>query len=291
MSLHAKRPFEDDVKRSIYEYVERRGAVSRDELARAIRVETGEPASKPARSRTYTEERPVAPEELRSAVSDLKADGHLIEFDGKLRIALSATPLERDLEDGSGTVTIRPAREEDRAELIETMGAVADDGPYIVAENVLERLERSPALVRVNDDRSRVFFVAVHREDDGEKGDEAESVESTAEADEEGEVVGWLHLDGAELATLRHTAEVTVGVRPDHRREGIGSGLLEYGLEWAEEAGYRKLYQNLPATNERAIEFLEDNGWNREGRREGHYCIDDSLVDEVLLATWTEEGR
>ncbi|MFC6716782.1 GNAT family N-acetyltransferase [Natrialbaceae archaeon GCM10025810] len=286
MSLHARRSFEDEMKRSIYEYVERRGAVTRGELARTIHVETGQPASKPARSRTYTEKRPIEPDELRAAVSELKADGHLLEFDGKLRVALSTTPAERELEGGDGTVTIRPAREEDRAGLIETMSDVGDDGTYIVAENVVEQLERAPALVRANDERSRVFFVAVRREDEGGAGDE--SAEVAGERDEGGEVVGWLHLDGPELPSLRHTAEVTVGVRPDHRREGIGSSLLEYGLEWAEESRYRKLYQSLPATNERAIEFLEDNGWEREGKREGHYCIDDSLVDEVLLATWTD---
>jgi len=62
---------------------------------------------------------------------------------------------------------------------------------------------------------------------------------------------------------------VTVGVDPGFRRQGIGSSLLEYGLEWASDAGYQKLYQNLPATNEAAIEFLEENGWQREGQTRG----------------------
>jgi len=37
---------------------------------------------------------------------------------------------------------IRPAREEDRAGVVETIRTVADDGTYVVAENVATELER-----------------------------------------------------------------------------------------------------------------------------------------------------
>ncbi|WP_254763190.1 GNAT family N-acetyltransferase [Natrinema marinum] len=288
MSVYPAESFADDVQRRVYEYVERNGAVAPAELERSIRIETGRPDSKPARSGAYTETVPAESAALESCIEALKADGYLTEDDGRLRVALSATPTDLECEDGS--VTIRPAREEDRSGIVETMRAVAADGTYVVAENVAAELERESALVRANEERSRVFFVAVREPEAG--ADEAaegenDDVEDRAQATD-GEVVGWLHIDAPELPSLRHTAELTVGVDQDYRRQEIGSSLLEYGREWAADEGYRKIYQHVPATNETALEFLEANGWQREGEHEGQYCIDDEFVDEIMLATWLD---
>ena len=268
--------FDDELQRTIYEYVERNGAVDPAELARSIRIDGERPQSKPARSGEYTESVCPPAGDLESCLEDLKERGYLAESDGKVRVALSGTATELDLADG--TVTIRPAREEDRDGIVDTMREVADETTYIVAENVATRLERDSALVRANGERSRAFFTAVFEPD-------AET-EEDAEAERISRVVGWLHVDAPELPALRHTAELTVGVTPEFRRNGIGATLLESGLEWADDAGYEKVYQNVPATNEEAIAFLEENGWQREGVHEGQYCIDGEYVDEVMLATW-----
>ena len=279
--------FDDELERTIYEYVERNGAVEPAELAQAIRIESGTTHSKPARSGTYTESVCPPAEDLESCLERLTDRGYLTETDGKVRLALGGTSTELALEDA--TVTVRPAREEDREGVVETMREVADEGPYIVAENVATRLERDSALVRANEERSRVCFVAsLESESDGTDGDDEPDADAAGEAaaDTDSDIVGWLHIDAHELPSLAHTAELTLGVAPEFRRKGIGSSLLEYGLEWAGDAGYRKCYQNLPATNETAIEFLEENGWQREGVHEEQYRIDDEYVDEVMLATW-----
>ncbi|WP_222919905.1 GNAT family N-acetyltransferase [Natrinema sp. SYSU A 869] len=283
MSMHPTGSLENDIQRRVYEYVERNGAVTPAELARSIEIDDGRAHSKPARSGTYTETVAPEPDELQSCLEALQAEGYLTEVDGKYRIALSATTTDLDCEDC--VVTIRPAREEDREGVVETMRTVAD-GTYVVAETVATELERESALVRANEERSRVFFVAVRGERSAdEDAAESDTAAGSSESDDD-DVVGWLHFDAPELPSLRHTAEVTVGVDPDYRRQGIGSELLEYGLEWATDAGYRKCYQNVPATNEAAIEFLEENGWQREGEHEGQYRLEGEFVDEIMLATW-----
>lgn len=284
MTVHATLTFETELQRAVYEHVERHGEVTLDELARSVRIDDGPPQSKPARSGTYAQRVRPPVERLRAAVDALENDGYLAVEDGTIRVALTATPTEYDL-DGE-PIEIRPAREVDRPGLIRTMRAVAGDGPYVVAEDVAARIERDSALVRVNADRSRVFFVAV-REPAGESDEEATD-EATEREGTESAVVGWLHVDAPTLPALEHTAEVTVGVDPDVRREGVGSRLLAYGLEWADDVGYRKITQSVPATNEGAIAFLEANDWTREGVREGQYRIDDAFVDEVQLATWPD---
>ncbi|WP_160066360.1 GNAT family N-acetyltransferase [Natronorubrum halalkaliphilum] len=300
MSVHPTFSFDDEIQRTVYEYVERNGAVTPGELARSIRIDSGPTHSKPARSGSYTESECLSTDDLESCLDALKTQGYLTETNGKLRVSLAATTTELDLEDG--TASIRPAREEDRAGIIETMREVAGEETYIIAENVATQLERESALVRANEEHSRAIFVATFEsESETDAGADTdaddESVTGDAEPTHDRDatsrgspsnrtVAGWLHVDAPELPSLRHTAEVTVGVDPEFRRRGIGSSLLEYGLEWADDAGYQKLYQNLPTTNEAAIEFLEANGWQREGVHEGQYCIDEEFVDEVMLATW-----
>lgn len=281
MSLHSRASFDDDLQRTVYDYVERHGSVTRAELVRSIRLETNASQSKPARSGTYTHEIAPSTEAIGSCLESLQSAGYLVESDGRLRLALGASPRSLDVE--SGTVTLRLARERDRGTVLETMRAVAADGSYVVAETLAERLERDSAVVRVDGDRSRLCFVASLEPGEGSEdgGDERD-----ATGDPQGGVVGWYHLEAPEHASKAHTAEVTVGVHPDARGEGIGAALLEYGCEWAGEQGYHKLTQGVPATSDRAIEFLEDNGWHREGERREQYRIDDAFVDEVLFAAW-----
>lgn len=287
MTAHTPQPvgeFQDALLRTIYEHVERRGAVTMDDLVREVRVDDVPTQSKPARLGTDSYRVPLSLERLRDAVETLEEEGYLTEEEGTIRVALAVSSIEHGLE--SGTIRLRLAREADREGLLETMRAVASDGPYVVGEDVAERIAREPALVRRNDERSRTFFVAVRVPDHDESESRTDDGTPNGSADAADELVGWLHIEALELPSLRHTGELTVGIRPDHRRERIGSKLLEYGLEWAEVAGYRKVCQRVPATNEGAIAFLEANDWQREGVREEQYWIDGEFVDEILLATW-----
>ncbi len=83
---------------------------------------------------------------------------------------------------------------------------------------------------------------------------------------------------------MREVAQQTVGVRDAYRGNGIGSTLLQRGVEWAEANGYRKLYNSVPVVNDTALEFLTVHGWDTEAIRRDHYTIDDEYVDEVMMA-------
>ncbi|MFC7081243.1 GNAT family N-acetyltransferase [Halorussus caseinilyticus] len=122
--------------------------------------------------------------------------------------------------------------------------------------------------MRHTDTRSRLFFVATV--DDATTGDS--------------QLVGWAHLTLPGIEYLDHTAELTVGVRSDLRRRGIGSQLSRTALAWAAANGYHKVYQSLPGTNRAAIDFLGNHGWTVEAVRRDHYRIDGEFVDEVMMA-------
>jgi ribosomal protein S18 acetylase RimI-like enzyme len=116
--------------------------------------------------------------------------------------------------------------------------------------------------LRHNELESRIFFVACIDND----------------------VIGWVHLKHSESAKLSHTAELTLGVLAQYRGHGIGAELLKRGTDWAADHGYEKLYNSVPSSNQTAIDFLEDHGWETEAVREDHYKIDGEYADEVMLA-------
>lgn len=201
------------------------------------------------------------PVEFQHELAILKRDGYLEKRDGKLRVVRDAGT-EEEFRVDEVSYVIRPARQEDLSGIVGAIRQVAEEERYIVAETVAEQLQREDALIRHNELVSRMFFVATVRD----------------------EVVGWAHLEAPQLEKLRHTAELTVGVLEEYRRHGIGSHLLQRGLEWAGSNEYEKVYNSLPASNTDAIGFLLDNGFDIEAVRSDHYRVGHGYVDEVMLA-------
>jgi len=200
-------------------------------------------------------------EEFRTCLEQLKSDGYLEEENGTLRIALEFGAIEKHELD-EFTVTVRPGRQRDFDGLIETIRDVTAEETYVVAETIAEQLLYETAVTRHNAVQSRRFFVATV----------------------DGDVIGWTHLDLQQVDPVREVARQTVGVRDTYRGHGIGSTLVQRGVEWAEANGYRKLYNSIPVINETALEFLTAHGWNTEAIRKDHYTIDGEYVDEVMMA-------
>jgi GNAT superfamily N-acetyltransferase len=203
----------------------------------------------------------VDPGGFRHHVAILRRDGLLVEEDGRLRVAMEAGEEEEHRAE-EFEFSIRPARQEDLAGIVGAIRQAAEKGSYIEAESVAQAVDHERVLLRHNELESRMFFVATVGDD----------------------VVGWVHLNAPELEKLSHTAELTVGVLDEYRGHGIGSQLLQRGLQWAADNGFERLYNNVPATNETAIEFLEGHGWEVEAVRDDHYKIDGEYVDDVMMA-------
>lgn len=257
--------FGDARRRQIYEYVEQHGAVPPSEVRREVRV-TPESASKPTRSGT-AEMVPIPAEEFRHHVSILKRDGYLVERDGRLEVGIQAGSESVEVEADGVTAVVRLAQQQDLTGIVGVIEQVAAEGHHVVAKRLAEEVTRTDVLLRHNESRTRTFFVATVDED----------------------AVGWLHVSAPQLEELSHTAELTVGVLEAYRDRGIGSALMDRGLAWAQEHGYRKVTQRLPASNEAGVAFLEATGWTVEAVREGQYLVDGELEDEVQVAVWLDD--
>jgi len=204
----------------------------------------------------------IQPRAFGHHVAILKRDDVLTEEAGTLRIAYEAGA-EEEFETEEVSFVIRQAREEDLTGLVGAIRRAIGGGEYVRAETVADVVDNEGVLLRHNEIESRMFFVATVND----------------------EVIGWVHLRHMDLEKLSHTAQMTVGVLNEYRGDGVGSHLLERGLEWAGKQGFEKIENALPATNERAIEFLEDRGFETEAVREDHYKLDGEYVDEVMMAT------
>ena len=245
MELTDRLQFDDADRKDLYNHVERRGRVREADARRALNLD---------------------PTAFGHHLTVLRRNGYIRKVDDELRVAYHEDVAEvHEMDDQ--VVTVRTAAEDDREALERAVETVASEGSYIEAETVAAVLDYEDAIIRHNEVMSRLFFVA----------------EVTDAAGEE-QLVGWVHLDLPEAEKLSHTAELTVGLVPEHRGQGIGRMLLERGVRWAREHGYEKLYNSVPATNEDAIGFLEDAGWRTEAVREGHYKIEGDYVDEVMMA-------
>jgi GNAT superfamily N-acetyltransferase len=202
MQVLEKLQFETREQEAIYEYVERNGTVTAEELQTEFALE---------------------PSRLEETIDSLEAKEFLDEEDGHLRIAID-TGVETEYTTDDLTFTVRPAEQNDLKGLIGVMRKVAERNDYLVAETVVDLLDHEEVVFRHNDIESRIFFVATVDDD----------------------VVGWVQLQAPNYEKLAHTAELTIGVLEEYRGHGIGSHLMERGLEWAASNGYEKVYQSLP---------------------------------------------
>jgi RimJ/RimL family protein N-acetyltransferase len=97
-------------------------------------------------------------------------------------------------------------------------------------------------------------------------------------------IVGRLSLGRDPHPASRHVADLGLMVAVTYRRRGVGNALLEQAVEWARQAGIRKLELHVFPHNEAAIALYERFGFRREGYRRGHYRRGPEYLDAILMA-------
>ena len=105
---------------------------------------------------------------------------------------------------------------------------------------------------------------------------------------EEGEVVGRLSLSRDQHPASAHVADLGLLVAQEHRRRGVGRGLLAQAVEWARTNRVRKLELHVFPYNAAAIALYESFGFEREGYRKGHYRRPNGYVDAILMAYYVK---
>jgi ribosomal protein S18 acetylase RimI-like enzyme len=109
--------------------------------------------------------------------------------------------------------------------------------------------------------------------------------------DEAGSIVGYLRvLPGTGLS--KHVGEIRLVVAPARRRSGVGRDLARRALvDSVRELGLRKLYVEVVAEQEPAIQMFKKLGFTAEALLRDHLCDrSGNLRDLVLLCHFVDEN-
>ena len=102
-----------------------------------------------------------------------------------------------------------------------------------------------------------------------------------------GEMAGWVAEENDAIAgflVARRIASdleiLNVAVRPEARRRGVGTALLQQAFAWGRTFGAEKSLLEVRASNLAALRFYEKHGFEAVGRRKQYYAapIEDALV-------------
>ncbi|MHC4620595.1 MAG: GNAT family N-acetyltransferase [Planctomycetota bacterium] len=100
-----------------------------------------------------------------------------------------------------------------------------------------------------------------------------------------GAIVGMLGFENSSRRRLAHRGTLHMSVRPQHRRKGIATALMQSLLEWAQkDPVIEKVKLVVFATNRPALTLYRKMGFREEGRRIKEIKIaDGKYVDEILM--------
>lgn len=108
-------------------------------------------------------------------------------------------------------------------------------------------------------------------------------------AENQGEILGTLSLDGGRYRALRHVAVLGISVKRSCRNQGIGQALLAKAIDWCRESRIiRRIELQVMVGNERAIHLYRKFGFKVEGRKHHAVCRFGQPRDTFLMALLLE---
>ena len=110
----------------------------------------------------------------------------------------------------------------------------------------------------------------------------AEGVHVVAVASDQ--LMGWCDIARLPCEGMRHVGRLGMGVRKDHRAQGVGRQLLQQAIARAFAGGLDRIELEVFATNDRAIRLYERLGFVLEGRKVAARKLAGMIEDLLLYA-------
>lgn len=101
----------------------------------------------------------------------------------------------------------------------------------------------------------------------------------------ESEIAGVLNITAEQRIRIRHIGDIFLVIQRKFWNHGLGSILLEEGIEWAKTSGVlRRLQLSVQKRNEAAIHLYSKFGFVTEGLQErGAYLAEGIFLDVCLM--------
>jgi len=167
------------------------------------------------------------------------------------------------MKDGRAAL-LRPAREGEAQDLLDLVNEVGAEGIYIGTEKLLLDVDEERSFIRdaTRDPRKMLMVVEV-----------------------DGQVVGIGSIFGGTFGTKdRHVGTLGMLVAKAYREVGLGTVMMHFMLNWAQDVGFEKVELEVFSTNTRAINLYRKFGFVEEGRRQRAFWLRDRYADGVLMS-------
>jgi ribosomal protein S18 acetylase RimI-like enzyme len=101
------------------------------------------------------------------------------------------------------------------------------------------------------------------------------------------EILGWVEVVPYPQQTMRHAANLAMGVSARFRGRGIGTALLIRGIERAFASGFRIIHLEVDATNQGALRLYRKHGFTVDGvRRMAKRCPQTGRYQDIVLMSY-----
>ena len=97
------------------------------------------------------------------------------------------------------------------------------------------------------------------------------------------DIVANASIEGNRIERYSHRAEISITVLKDYWGKGIGSELMSRLISFSKDAGYKSIYLDVRADNERAISLYEKFGFKSIGYYSKYFKINDKFYDAQLM--------
>lgn len=98
------------------------------------------------------------------------------------------------------------------------------------------------------------------------------------------QVIGWADFIPSENPSLKHSAQLGMGVIKQHRGTGVGELLLGKVTQAAIDYGFKRLELEVFANNSAAIGLYKKLGFTHEGTKRNARHIDGVYIDSLVMA-------
>ncbi|MBO0692113.1 MAG: GNAT family N-acetyltransferase [Acidimicrobiaceae bacterium] len=180
------------------------------------------------------------------------------------------------LEGAAPSTGIRPATAADLDRLIDVIWSVAAEGRWLGTQVPFDRDARRAMLEAALAAESSTILVA-----EAASASASESASESASAAGRGSaVIGDVTVRLAPYGV----ADLSMMLLDGWRGRGIGTALLDAGIEWARAAGAHKVALEVWPHNEPALRLYRRAGFVEEGRKRRHYRrANGELWDAILM--------